>query len=362
MKVPFINFDYEMEALGSKYEGLFLDHIHRGEFIGGDSVTSFENSLSNYLGTKNIISVGNGTDALIIGLLSLKLKKREVIVPSFSFFATSEAIVQAGLVPVFVDIDYKDCNIDVSKIESKITENTGAILPVHLFGNSSDMNTIISIAEKYDLMILEDVAQSFGTKYEDKHLGTLGDIGCFSFFPTKTLGAYGDGGAIATDNDEIAEYARMLKNHGSKQKYINEVFGFNSRLDSIQASVLNLKLNHIDTWIEKRILAGKYYDEKLSNLENLKLIDNSNSTYNYYSIYILENKRDHFKNYLDEKNIANAIYYPKTLPSLPAHNSSEKFPVSEKICDEIISLPIWPGISDDELAYVTDSIIKYFTQ
>jgi len=242
MKVPFIDFSFELKNNEDDYSELLLRHLKNGEFIGGKAVSEFEKNLSQYLKTENVISVGNGTDALIIALESLELENKEVIVPAFSFFATSEAIVQAGLVPKFVDVSIEDCNIDIEQIEKNISKNTGAILPVHLFGKSSDMTEILLIADKYSLKIIEDTAQSFGTVYDEKFLGTIGDVGCFSFFPTKTLGAYGDGGAIVTDNKRVAERARMLKNHGASRKYYNELIGYNSRLDSIHASFLKLKL------------------------------------------------------------------------------------------------------------------------
>tara|TARA_B100001287_G_C22671190_1_gene525342 strand:+ start:1087 stop:2178 length:1092 start_codon:yes stop_codon:yes gene_type:complete len=362
MKVPFIDFDYELDSLKPNFESLFIEHIEKGEFIGGESVNVFEENLRNYLNVEHVITVGNGTDALLISLLSLNLQKKEVIVPSFSFFATSEAIVQAGLIPIFVDIDRTNCNIDVTRIEEKITPNTGAILPVHLFGNSANMNEILKLAKKYDLKIVEDVAQAFGSNYENKKLGTIGDVGCFSFFPTKTLGAYGDAGAIATNNSRFAEQARMYKNHGAKTKYFNEVFGYNSRLDSIQASVLDLKLKNIDNWIEKRIASGKFYDNSFKNQNGLSLLNNKNSTFNYYSVLVSNSKRDLLKEYLSSKEIAVAIYYPKTLPSLPAHSIEESFPVAEKVCNEILSLPLWPGIKEDQLDYVVKSIIEFFNQ
>lgn len=360
MKVPFIDFEYELELFKKEYEKLLINHVKKGEFIGGNSVNKFEENLKNYLSVNHVVTVGNGTDALLISLLALELSKKEIIVPSFSFFATSEAVVQANLKPIFVDINKDDCNIDVEKIEKKITHDTGAILPVHLFGNASNMEKITNLAEKYNLKIVEDVAQSFGSFYKDKKLGTIGDMGCFSFFPTKTLGAYGDGGAIATNNKIYADKAKMYKNHGSKTKYINEVFGYNSRLDSIQASILNLKLNYIDDWIDKRIEIGKYYDSNLSQIKGIDLLKNKNSTFNYYSFLVKENKRDGLKTFLEENDISVSIYYPKTLPSLPAHNISESFPVSEKICQEILSIPIWPGMSKKQSEYTVEVIKQYF--
>ena len=296
----------------------------------------------------------------MIALAALNLERNEVIVPAFSFFATSEAIVQVGLDPIFVDIDPKDCNIDVNKIEEKITDNTGAILPVHLFGNAAEMKKIIELAKKYNLKIVEDVAQSFGTKYSNKKLGTIGDAGCFSFFPTKTLGAYGDGGAIATNSEDIYKKSKMIKNHGAEIKYHNEVFGYNSRLDSIQASILNMKLANIDSWILNRIRAGKFYDKKFSLINDVKLLDNSNSTYNYYSLFIKNGKRDEFRTFLSNNGVSTAIYYPRTLPSLPAHNIEEKFSKAEKACKEIISIPIWSNITQNQLDYVVSVVEDFF--
>ena len=360
MKVPFIEFDYELDTNKKELSNLLEKHILNGDFIGGKNVEAFEQNLSEYLNVKYCISVGNGTDALMIALSALNLERKEVIVPAFSFFATSEAIVQVGLEPVFVDINLKDCNIDVNKIEEKINKNTGAILPVHLFGNSAEMKKIKDLADKYNLKIVEDVAQSFGTKYFNKSLGTIGDAGCFSFFPTKTLGAYGDGGAIVTNDDEIYKKSLMIRNHGAKTKYFNEVFGYNSRLDSIQASILNLKLAKIDLWIDKRINAGKYYDKKLTEIKGIELLDNSNSTYNYYSLFIKEGRRDDFNKHLSDKDVSSAIYYPRTLPSLPAHGIKEKFSQAEKACEEIISIPIWPNIKQSQLDYVCEVIQNFF--
>tara|TARA_B100001564_G_scaffold282132_1_gene244593 strand:- start:947 stop:2032 length:1086 start_codon:yes stop_codon:yes gene_type:complete len=360
MKIPLIEFSYELNEFSEDLSSLLVDHVTNSQFIGGKSVTEFEENFAKFLNIEYVVSVGNGTDALLIGLEALELKKKEVIVPSFSFFATSEAIVKAGLDPVFVDINNDDCNIDVNLIEENITENTGAILPVHLYGNASNMKEIKNLANKYNLKIVEDVAQSFGTKYDNKFLGTIGDIGCFSFFPTKTLGAYGDGGAIVTNDENLATKARMLKNHGANKKYFNELFGYNSRLDSIQASVLNIKLKKINKWIEKRIEIGNFYDSQFKSIEGIKLLKNTNSTFNYYTIFILNNKRDEFKSYLDQHEIANAIYYPITLPSLPAHSIDKKFPVAEEACKEIISLPIWPGMSEDQQKYVVDTVENFF--
>ena len=360
MKVPFIDFSSELEGNEDDYSELLFKHLRNGEFIGGNAVSEFEENLSKYLITENVISVGNGTDALIIALESLELENKEVIVPAFSFFATSEAIVQAGLIPKFIDVSIEDCNIDSAQIENNISENTGAILPVHLFGKSSDMTEISSIADKYNLKIVEDTAQSFGTIYNEKFLGTIGDVGCFSFFPTKTLGAYGDGGAIVTNNKKIAERARMLKNHGASKKYYNEIIGYNSRLDSIQASFLNMKLEKINKLISLRKKAGEFYNKILKDNENLTIVSNQDSSFNYYSIIIKNGSRDELQTYLTESEISSTIYYPRTLPSLPAHNIQESFPNAEYLSKNILALPIFPSIKENQQLYVAEKINDFF--
>ena len=360
MKIPFIDFSFELENKEDDYSDLLLKHLRNGEFIGGHAVSEFEENLSKYLNTENVISVGNGTDALVIALESLELENKEVIVPAFSFFATSEAIVQAGLVPKFIDVSIEDCNIDSAQIENNISENTGAILPVHLFGKSSDMAEISSIADKYNLKIVEDTAQSFGTIYNEKFLGTIGDVGCFSFFPTKTLGAYGDGGAIITDNKKIAERARMLKNHGASKKYYNEIIGYNSRLDSIQASFLNMKLEKINKLISLRKKAGEFYNKILKDNKNLTIVDNQDSSFNYYSIIIKNGSRDELQTYLTELEISTTIYYPRTLPSLPAHDIKESFPNAEFLSKNILALPIFPSIRENQQLYVAEKINDFF--
>ena len=360
MKVPFADFNSELKGSEEDYSNLLLKHISNGEFIGGNAVNEFEERLSNYLNAKYVVSVGNGTDALIIALESLCLTKKEVIVPAFSFFATSEAIVQAGLTPIFVDVSLEDCNIDTEQIEKNISKETGGILPVHLFGKCSNMDQILSIAENYELKIVEDTAQAFGTKYGKKYLGTIGDAGCYSFFPTKTLGAYGDGGAIVTNDKKIAEKARMLKNHGASKKYYNEIIGYNSRLDSIQASFLSMKLNKIDAMISQRKAAGDFYNKLFKNNENITIVNNNESTFNYYSIIINNGSRDELQKYLAEAGISTAIYYPKTLPSLPAHNIKQSFSNAEFLSKKIIALPIFPSIQKSQQEYVAQEICSYF--
>lgn len=360
-----ISFEPELKLLKNKFINKFKDHLDNNEFIGGLSVLEFESKIKNYLNTKNAISVGSGTDALIIALEGLRIlnpkKGKKIIVPAFSFFATSEAIVKAGYEPIFVDVELTTGNIDVSKIEQNITRDTVGIMVVHLFGKPANLNKIMIIAKKYKLFLVEDVAQAFGSTLKTKHLGTIGDVGCFSFFPSKNLGAFGDGGLITTDSNQLAEICRKLKNHGSVKKYENEYFGYNSRLDSIQASFLSLKLEIIDDQLESRKQIGNYYIEKLKENKNIVLMDYKDSTFNYFSICI-ENNRDLLSNYLDSYGISSAVYYPMPLPYLKAHNiklKNNNFDNALYLSKNILSLPIWPNMELKLVDFIVDKINKF---
>ena len=365
--IPLVSFKEEMESLKKDFLKAFDEQLDKGEFIGGISVQNFESNFSKYLSTQSTVGVGNGTDALVIALESLKHKykitKGKVIVPSFSFFATSEAIVKAGLDPEFVDVSLDTGNISTQLIEDKINEEVVGILPVHLFGKSSEMGQILDLKNKYNLFIVEDVAQAFGAKYEGKPLGTIGDAGCYSFFPTKILGAFGDGGAIVSDDLEIVEYSKMLRSHGSRIKYSNEIFGYNSRLDSVQARFLDIKLRMIDQMIASRIEIGNYYISKLEGIKDIKFLDYKESVFNYFTFLVPEN-RDKLINYLNSKNISTAIYYPKPLPSLEAHrinnDSDSNFPNAKYLSENIMSIPIWPNMSFEIVDIVVNEITNFF--
>ena len=364
--IPLVSFKEEMESLKKDFLKAFDEQLDKGEFIGGISVQNFESNFSKYLSTQSTVGVGNGTDALVIALESLKHKykitKGKVIVPSFSFFATSEAIVKAGLDPEFVDVSLDTGNISTQLIEDKINEEVVGILPVHLFGKSSEMGQILDLKNKYNLFIVEDVAQAFGAKYEGKPLGTIGDAGCYSFFPTKILGAFGDGGAIVSDDLEIVEYSKMLRSHGSRIKYSNEIFGYNSRLDSVRR-FLDIKLRMIDQMIASRIEIGNYYISKLEGIEDIKFLDYKESVFNYFTFLVPEN-RDKLINYLNSKNISTAIYYPKPLPSLEAHrinnDSDSNFPNAKYLSENIMSIPIWPNMSFEIVDIVVNEITNFF--
>ena len=365
--IPLVSFKEEFEILKNDYIKSFENQLDKSQFIGGQAVLEFEEKMREFLSVNEVISVGNGTDALIIGIESishnLKKKGNKIIVPAFSFFATSEAVVKAGFEPVFVDVFKESGNIDVNHIEEKIDENVVGILPVHLFGKSAEMNKIIELKNKYELFVVEDVAQAFGSQYMNKNLGTIGDVGCFSFFPSKNLGAFGDGGMIVTNSEEAAKISRMLRNHGAEKKYSNTIFGYNSRLDSIQANFLSIKLNHMKKFLENRVKVGNYYRELLSSNKNIELMNYDNSTFNYFSICV-PGHRDFLAEYLKNKEISTAIYYPTPLPSLEAHkihqNRDISFPNADYLSKNILSLPIWPLMKNEVVERVCYEVNSYF--
>lgn len=345
------------------------------QYIKGEQLGELEECLRKYLNVKHVITCGNGTDALQIALMSLNLKLGdEVICPSFSFIATAEVIALLGFRPVFVDVDYDNFNCTVENIKQAISVKTRAIIPVHLFGQGADMENIIELAKQYDLFVIEDNAQSFGAEYTfankgTKKLGTIGNIGCTSFFPTKNLACYGDGGAVFTNDDALAEKLRLIANHGAKQKYHNQIIGVNSRLDTIQAAILNVKLKYLDNYLSKRQQVAKIYDEELKDLKEIILpikTPVSSHTYNQYTIKVLNSRRNDLQSYLKEKNIPTAVYYP-----IPLHRQEALVVVSRRgnemtntnrLCNEVLSLPMHTELLKQEQTYITDSIKQFFKQ
>lgn len=367
-KIPLVSFKEEFKILKNEYIKSFENQLEKAEFIGGSAVTNFEEKIKKFFNVEHAIGVGNGTDALLIALESLKIinnyeeKKKEIIVPAFSFFATSEALVKAGFEPLFIDIDITTGNLDVNQIERNMTENVVGIVPVHLFGKSAELKKIIEIANKYNLFIVEDVAQAFGASYNEKLLGTFGNAGCFSFFPSKNLGAFGDGGMIVTNDSQIAKYSKMLRNHGAEQKYQNKIFGYNSRLDSIQANFLSIKLDHIKEFIKSRQKIGQYYANKLNGNSNITLLNYENSSFNYFTIKA-NHDRDGLIKYLDSKSISTAIYYPVPLPNLEAHSEKNKmktYKEASELSKTILSLPIWPMMDLKLVDRVVDEINNFY--
>lgn len=348
----------------SEIDQAIQNTIKSGQFIGGPVVKNFEKNLSAYLDDAHVIACANGTDALQIALMALDLKPGdEVITTTFTFAATAEVICLLGLKPVFVDIDPDTFCIDPTKIEAAITTRTRCIIPVHLFGQCADMNSINSIAKKYNLFVIEDAAQSMGSKCNINGVlipsGTIGNIGTTSFFPSKNLGCFGDGGAIYTRDPELAERLRMICNHGAKRKYYHEIVGVNSRLDAIQAAILDVKLKFLQEDIIKRQTAAQHYDQYLA--DNPRVIipardKHSTHTFHQYTIRVKEN-REELIGKLKNEGIATMVYYPVPLHIQEAFRTSgqseQRFPNTEKATSEVLSLPIYPDISEEQIKKIT---------
>ncbi|MCD6300402.1 MAG: DegT/DnrJ/EryC1/StrS family aminotransferase, partial [Dehalococcoidales bacterium] len=340
--------------------------IESGQFILGEEVETLEREIATFLGVKYAIGVGSGTDALLLALLACGIKPEdEVITTPFTFIATVEAIIQCRARPVFVDIDPHTFNIDPTRIERKITERTKAILPVHLYGQPADMEPILELARKYKLKVIEDCAQSFGARYRGRKVGSFGNAGCLSFFPSKVLGAYGDGGMVVTDNAEVADKLRMLRNHGARQKYYHLIPGFNSRLDEIQAAILRVKLKHIDEWIDRRRQSAELYSRLLGEVAGIKplyVAPYSFHNFNYYTIRLSDSRidRNKLREYLTSQGIATAIYYPLSLHLQEVCRSlgyqAGDFPESERAQGEVLSLPMYPELTEDEVEWVVEKI------
>jgi len=343
-----------------------------GQYINGKAVSGFCDGFAKYTEAPYVIPCANGTDAIQIALMALDLKDGdEVILPAFTYAAAIEAVALLKLTPVLIDVDSKTFNMNPEKIQEAISANTRVILPVHLFGQSCDMEPILKIAEKYDLFVIEDNAQSLGTEYtfpngQKKKTGTIGTIGTHSFFPTKNLGCFGDGGAITTNDEELYIRMKMIASHGQSGKYIHDRIGCNSRLDTLQAAILNVKLNHLDQYTQARIQAADFYYENLKNLTYLELperVPNSTHTYNQFTIKVKSGKRDELKECLQKGKIPSVIYYPRSIHTQAAYwyliRKGLSLTVSEQLCKEVLSLPMHTELESDQLHYICQKIRNY---
>ncbi|NDC31595.1 MAG: DegT/DnrJ/EryC1/StrS family aminotransferase [Bacteroidetes bacterium] len=372
IKIQMVDLKSQHVRIKSEIDNAIHDVIESSVFIKGQEVASFENELANYLGVKHVIGCGNGTDAIQIALMALGLEKGdEVIVPAFTYPAAIEVILLLGLKPIMVDIDIQSYNLDVSKIESKITSRTKVIIPVHLFGQSAEMESIVHIAQKYNLFIIEDNAQSLGALYtfsngDKKRTGTIGHIGTTSFFPSKNLGCMGDGGAIMTNDDELARKIRMIANHGQRELYVHEMIGVNSRLDSLQAAILRVKLKHLDSYENKRNEAAQYYDSYFANNEELMIPTRgaySSHVFHQYTISLSKKvDRNKLRKYMLEKGIQTMIYYPTVACNQLAYssenNNSLDFPMSELATQTVISLPIHTEMNETLLMEICTTLTE----
>lgn len=347
--------------------------INSTAFINGPEVKSFQNNLEKYLEAKHVIPCGNGTDALQISLMSLDLKPGdEIITPDFTFIATAEVIAFLGLKPVFVDVEPDSFNISPDSIKRSLSTKTKAIVPVHLFGQCANMNEINNIAKENNLFVIEDAAQAFGAEClygngSKSKAGTIGDIGTTSFFPSKNLGAYGDGGAIITNNENLAKKIRLIGNHGMEKKYYHDSIGVNSRLDSIQAAILNVKLKYLDEYNRSRQKAAAFYDEAFQNLENITIPYRdkfSTHIFHQYTILTDPELRDPLKNHLAQNAIPSMIYYPVPLHRQKAFGSygfdNKYFPVTGSLCQRVLSLPMHTELEIEQLDYIVNHVINFF--
>ena len=314
---------------------------------------------ASFLGTKHAVGLNSGTDALVIGLRALGVGEGdEVILPPFTFFATAEAVSLLGATPVFVDVELETYNLDVEQVEAAITERTKAIIPVHLFGRPVDMGRLMGLAEHHDLAVLEDCAQSFGATYEGEQTGTIGAVGAYSFFPTKNLGAYGDGGLLVTDDDGIAEEARKLRAHGSLKKYHNEIVGYNSRLDAMQAAILRVKLPHIEAYNLGRRGVAARYEAALGDVEGIvtpEIVDGH--VFHQYTVRVLGGRRDAVKEALAAQGVDTMVYYPVPCHQLPIYSETQvSMPNAERLAEEVLSLPIWPQMPTDSQERIVSAL------
>jgi dTDP-4-amino-4,6-dideoxygalactose transaminase len=383
MNIPLVDLKAQYSSLKNEIDEAVQRIIPSGQFILGSEVKALEGEIASYLGVEYAIGVASGTDALQLALLACGIEPGdEVITTPFTFIATAEAITQCGAIPIFVDIDPKTYNIDPANIESKITQKTKAILPVHLYGQPADMDIILELAQKYHLKIIEDCAQALGAEYKGKKVGSLGDAGCLSFFPSKVLGAYGDGGMVVTNNPDVAEKAEMLRNHGCKEKYYHLVPGFNSRLDELQAAILRVKLKYIDKWIDQRRKNASLYAQILEEIDGIKppyVAPYSYHIFNYYTIRLLNrnnvggtlvvsrnrhaHSREKLQQYLTAQGIATAIYYPLSLHLQKVYGSlgykPGDFPNSERAQEEVLSLPMYPELQEGEIQEIARAIRQF---
>ena len=394
MNVPLLDLKAQYQTLKKELDEAVIKTAESQYFILGPEVENFENKISNFLGAKKAVGVSSGTDALLVSLMAIDIKPGdEVIVPTYSFFATAGVVARLNATPVFVDVDPVTFNIDPTKIEEKITDKTKAIIPVHLYGQSADMDPIIKIAKKHNLKVIEDGAQALSVQYKDgRSVGTIGDLGCFSFFPSKNLGAYGDGGMVVSMDEELGEKVKLLRMHGSFPKYYHKIVGGNFRLDALQAAVLNVKLPHLNDWSAKRRKNANLYttlfqQAGLSEEEGRTKFDNNNKVllpkavyrnnisndnspllnYHIYNQYIIRvEKRDELREFLRENNIASEIYYP-----VPFHRQEcfanlgykdDEFPNANFAAEHSLALPVYPELTTQQIEFVVSKIKEFIVE
>jgi dTDP-4-amino-4,6-dideoxygalactose transaminase len=359
--IPLVDLVAQYNTIQPEIDAALRDVLASGKFILGPNVTAFEQEVAAYLDVKHAIGVASGTDALVIALRSIGIGPGdEVIVPAYSFFATAGAVLSVGACPVFVDIDPDTYLIDVAQVEAAITPHTRAILPVHLYGQSADMHELCALASQHGLKIIEDNAQGFGATYQGRKTGSIGDLGCLSFFPTKNLGGYGDGGMVTTNDDALAEKVRMLRAHGWKKKYYPEMLGYNSRLDELQAAILRVKLKYVDGWNQRRRALAHRYTQCLAKIGLTGPVEAPDRNHVYHLYIISLPGRDRVQQSLKGAGVASDVYYPQPLhladPCRALGYQPGSLPVAEQASQHTLALPLYPELSEAQLSQVVNAL------
>ncbi|MCE7700128.1 MAG: DegT/DnrJ/EryC1/StrS family aminotransferase [Methanobacterium paludis] len=361
--IPFFDFKREYAEIKNGINNSLSEVLNKGYFVLGEEVQNFEASFSDYIGTEYGLGVNSGSDALFLAIKSLGISAGdEVITVSHTFISTVDAICRNGANPIFVDIDPETFCIDVSKVEDKITNRTRALLVVHLYGHPVDMDPILKIAKKNDLWIIEDCCQAHGAEYKGKKVGSIGDISCFSFYPVKNLGAYGDGGFVALNDESLYERLKMMQNYGQSKKYHHEFIGLNSRLDEMQAAILNVKLEYLDKWNSKRRKLANIYNKSLESSLYKNQIVKGYAKHAYHLYVVCSDRRDEIKDYLSKKGVQTLIHYPIPVHKQKAYVNlgfNDYIPITEGISNKILSLPLNPWLYDDEIEGICDLMNNY---
>lgn len=362
MKVPFLNLKVQYESIQDEIAAGLQEVLENTAFAGGPFVEKFEKEFASFCQTKSAVGVGSGTEALWLALQTLEVGDGdEVITTPNTFIATAEAITFSGAQPVFVDIDEQTYNMNPDYLESAITNKTKAVIPVHLYGQSADMDTIMEISKSKDLFVIEDACQAHGARYKGKQVGSIGDAACFSFYPGKNLGAYGEAGAVVTDNLELANTMKMLRDHGQEKKYHHTLIGWNARMDGFQGAVLSVKLKYLDEWNKSRRENAKYYNELLAKVYDIIVPTEADYATHIYHVYAVRTRnREALMAALAENEISCGIHYPIPLHLQPAYSSlgynKGDFPVAEKCCEQLVSLPMFPELTSEQIEYVVEKI------
>lgn len=372
--IPMVDLATQHQRIQTELDEAMLRVARHGRYIKGPEVAAFESDLASYLGAEHVIGCGNGTDALQIALMALGLKPGdEVISPAFTYIATAEVIALMGLTPRWVDVDANTYTLDPEQLEQAITPRTKAIIPVHLYGQAADMERIMAIAKQHSVAVVEDNAQAIGASYtwsdgRTQKLGTIGTMGCTSFFPSKNLGCMGDGGAISTNDADLAERIRMVANHGQRVKYRHDIIGVNSRLDTMQAAMLQVKLPHLDDWCAARLSAAERYDAGLASVQHIQTParqPQSSHVFHQYTLRVRNGQRDALQAHLKAQGIPSMIYYPLPLHLQPAFASDAvpvgSMPISEQLCQDVISLPMHPELTVDTQDIIINQIKNFFS-